>query len=133
LISNELTLPQALGRAIGHYFAEGIELSGGEWQRLALARAFLRRAPIIALDEPISFMDSWAEANWLERFCDLARGRTTMLITHRFTTAMHAHLIYVMQGGEVVEFGSHDELVAADGIYAQSWNAQMGARSPIHA
>ena len=124
-------LPRGYDTLLGRHFADGVELSGGEWQRLALARAFLRRAPIIALDEPTSFMDSWAEADWLERFGDLARGRTAMLITHRFTTAMRAHLIYVMQGGGVVESGSHDELVAADGIYAQSWNAQMRATSSV--
>jgi ATP-binding cassette subfamily B protein len=115
---------------LGRHFADGAELSAGEWQRVALARAFLRRAPVIALDEPTSFMDSWAEAEWLDRFCALARGRTAMLITHRFTTAMRAHLIYVMQDGGVVEFGSHDELVAANGVYARSWNAQMRAAGP---
>jgi ATP-binding cassette subfamily B protein len=74
-------------------------------------------------------MDSWAEAEWLERFCVLARERTALLITHRFTTAMRAHVIYVMHDGQIVESGSHERLVAAGGLYAQSWNAQMRAAS----
>jgi ATP-binding cassette subfamily B protein len=76
-------------------------------------------------------MDSWAEAEWLERFSALAQNRTSLLVTHRFTTAMRAHLIYVMQQGQVVECGSHDQLVRRDGLYAQSWNAQMRATSPL--
>jgi ATP-binding cassette, subfamily B, bacterial len=122
-------LPRGYDTLLGRHFAKGAELSAGEWQRFALARAFFRHSPIIALDEPTSFMDSWAEADWLNRFCELAENRTAMLITHRFTTAMRAHLIYVMDGGEVVESGSHDELVAAGGLYAQSWNAQVRTRS----
>jgi ATP-binding cassette, subfamily B, bacterial len=120
-------LPKGYDTLLGRHFANGAELSSGEWQRFALARAFLRRAPVIVLDEPTSFMDSWAEADWLGRFSELARERTSMLITHRFTTAMRAHVIYVMQDGRVVEQGRHDELVAAGGLYAQSWNAQMRA------
>ncbi|MBP1711179.1 MAG: transporter related protein, partial [Deltaproteobacteria bacterium] len=65
-------------------------MSGGEWQRLALARAFLRQAQLIILDEPTSSMDSWAEADWLARFRQLVAGRTALIITHRFTTAMQA-------------------------------------------
>lgn len=122
-------LPRGYDTLLGRHFANGTELSAGEWQRFALARACLRRSPIIALDEPTSFMDSWAEADWLDRFCSLAHERTTILITHRFTTAMRAHLIYVMHSGQVVEHGSHDQLVAAGGLYAQSWNAQMRAGS----
>jgi ATP-binding cassette subfamily B protein len=100
-------------------------LSGGEWQRLALARAFLRQAPIILLDEPTSAMDSWAEAEWLEKFRTLARGRTAVIITHRFTTAMRADIIHVMQEGRIVESGRHDELLARGGIYCASWSAQV--------
>jgi ATP-binding cassette, subfamily B, bacterial len=99
-------------------------LSVGEWQRVALARAFLRRSPVIVLDEPTSAMDPWAEADWLARFRRLAAGRTALVITHRFTTAMHADVIHVMDGGRVVESGSHDELVEAGGLYSQSWLTQ---------
>ena len=72
------------------------ELSAGEWQRISLARAFLRHAPILVLDEPTSAMDPWAEADWLRRFRRLAASRTAVVITHRFTTAMIADTIYVM-------------------------------------
>ena len=91
---------------------------------MALARAFMRQAPIIVLDEPTSFMDSWAELDWLDRFRTLATGRTTLIITHRFTTAMRADEIHVMNNGQIVESGSHDELLARGGLYAQSWEAQ---------
>jgi len=122
-------LPQGYDTLLGKWFAGGTDLSVGEWQRVALARAFLRRAPIIILDEPTSAMDSWAEAAWMERFAALADGRTALLITHRFTTAMRADLIYVMEEGRIVERGSHDELLALGGRYAASWQAQMrGAR-----
>ncbi len=97
----------------------------GEWQRVALARAFLRRASIIVLDEPTSMMDSWAEADWLARFRALAAGRTAIIVTHRFTTAMQADVIHVVEAGRIVECGRHDELVALGGRYAQSWTMQM--------
>lgn len=109
-----------LGKMFG-----GAELSGGEWQRVALARAFLRDSPIIILDEPTSAMDSWAEADWLDRFSTLTKERTTVLITHRFTTAMRADIIHVMDRGEIVESGSHSQLLALNGRYATSWNRQM--------
>jgi ATP-binding cassette subfamily B protein len=124
-------LPHGYETLLGRHFGNGVELSAGEWQRLALARAFLRQAPVLVLDEPTNFMDSWAEADWLERFATLAQGRTAVLITHRFTTAMRAHVIYVVRDGQVVEHGSHDELVARDGLYAQSWNRQMRAGTPL--
>lgn len=118
-------LPDGYDTSLGIWFAGGLELSVGQWQRLALARAYLRQAPVIVLDEPTSAMDPWAERVWLERFQKLARGRTTLLITHRFTTAMHADVIHVMDRGEILESGSHEQLMAQDGLYAQSWNAQM--------
>ena len=118
-------LPQGYDTPLGKWFANGVELSAGEWQRLALARAFFRQAPILLLDEPTSAMDPWAEAEWLERFLELAEGRTTLMITHRFTTAMRADVIHVMEEGSIVESGSHEELLRKDGRYAASWAAQM--------
>ena len=109
---------------LGRWFPGGIELSVGEWQRIALARAFLRLAPIIILDEPTSALDPWAEADWLERFRQLALGRTSIIITHRFTTAMHADVIHVMDRGRIVESGSHQRLLALGGLYAESWSRQ---------
>jgi ATP-binding cassette subfamily B protein len=124
-------LPHGYDTQLGKWFADGAELSGGEWQRVALARAFLRRAQIILLDEPTSFMDSWAEADWFERLRRLASGRTAVIITHRFTIAMRADIIHVMHEGQIVESGSHDKLLARDGLYAQSWHAQMQANSNV--
>ncbi len=129
-IHDKLTrLPQGYDSMLGKWFPGGTDLSGGEWQRLALARAFLRQAPIMVLDEPTSAMDPWAEFDWLERFRVMAQGRTAIVITHRFTLAMRADIIHVMRAGQIVESGSHDQLIAQDGLYAQSWRSQMQASS----
>ena len=119
------SLPRGYDTVLGRWFATGTELSGGEWQRVALARAFLRRAPLVILDEPTSFMDSWAENDWLRRFRRVVEGRTALVITHRFTTAMQADVIHVMDSGNIVESGTHAELVHQGGHYAASWAAQM--------
>jgi ATP-binding cassette, subfamily B, bacterial len=110
---------------LGKLFPDGHDLSGGQWQRLALARAFFRRAQVIILDEPTSAMDPWAEHDWLERFRSLASGRTAIVITHRFTLAMRADIIHVMRAGQIVESGNHEELLILDGLYAESWKSQM--------
>jgi len=120
-------LPDGYRTLLGKWFAGGVELSTGEWQRLALARAFMRASRVILLDEPTSAMDSWAEYDWIHRFRALATGRTAIIVTHRFTTAMQADVIYVMDEGRVSEFGSHEELLRRGGAYAQSWRAQMRA------
>jgi ATP-binding cassette subfamily B protein len=118
-------LKQGYETLLGKWFEGGTDLSVGEWQRLSLARAFLRRGTIIVLDEPTSSMDPWAEADWLARMRRLAAGCTAILITHRFTTAAHADIIYVMDQGRIVEYGSHQELLAQGGRYASSWREQM--------
>lgn len=123
-------LPEKLDTLLGKHFAAGAELSVGEWQRIALARAFVRRAPIILLDEPTSSMDPWAEAEWFDRFRALVVERTAVIVTHRFTTAMRADVIHVMEGGRVVESGSHADLLARQGAYAQAWARQMEAAAP---
>ena len=118
-------LPLGYDTLLSKWFAGGAELSVGEWQRVALARAFFRDASIVLLDEPTSAMDSWAEAEWLDRFRALVEGRTALIVTHRFTTAMRADVIHVMHAGALVESGTHAELLARGGRYATSWRAQM--------
>ncbi len=122
-------LPEGYDNLLGKWFKGGTELSVGEWQRIALSRAFLREAPIIILDEPTSAMDPWAEDDWLDRFRRLARGRTALIITHRFTTAMRADVIHVMTEGRIVESGRHLELLNRGGLYAESWTAQIEAEA----
>ncbi len=117
-------LPHGLEAHLGKYFIDGAELSMGEWQRIGLARAYFRGASIVVLDEPTSAMDPWAEIEWGERFREFAVGRIGILITHRFTTAMFANVIHVMDGGRIVESGTHASLLRAGGLYARGWAAQ---------
>lgn len=119
-------LPNGYETQLGHWFEGGTDLSGGQWQRIALARAYYRDAPVVILDEPTSAMDSWAENRWLQSFGRLVdEGRTAFIITHRFTTAMHADVIHVMHDGEIIESGTHEELLNQEGHYATSWRAQV--------
>ena len=118
-------LPEGYDSLLGKWFVEGTEISLGEWKRICLARTFFRRAPIVLLDEPTAGMDSWTEAKWIEGFCRDSENRTAVIVTHRFTTAMRADLIYVMQHGQIVESGSHEQLLAKNGEYAQSWRQQV--------
>ncbi|MEM7334552.1 MAG: ABC transporter ATP-binding protein [Chloroflexota bacterium] len=106
-----------LGRMFGEY-----NLSGGQWQRLAIARAFARDASLLILDEPTSNMDAKAEFRLFSRFRDLAKGRTTILISHRFSTVSIADRILVMENGRIIESGSHQALVELGGTYAQLYD-----------
>ena len=120
-----MSLPKGYETVLGKWFG-GEDLSGGQWQRLALARALVRdTASLIILDEPTSAMDAWAETNWLNGIREVVGNRTLIMITHRFTTAMHADLIYVLHNQAIVEQGTHSELIASNGRYAESWHAQM--------
>jgi ATP-binding cassette subfamily B protein len=123
-------LPQQYATLLGKLFPEGVQLSGGEWQRLALARAFFRQGQVLVLDEPTSLMDLWTEVAWFDRLRQLAQGRTTLLITHRFMTAMRADLIYVLDRGRIVESGTHAELLALQGLYASAWHDQWRSETP---
>ena len=116
-------LPSAEETMLGPWFG-GTELSHGEWQRIALSRAFLRDADIVLLDEPTSAMDSWAEAEWLSAFKKHVVDRTTIIITHRLTTARHADLIHVLNDRKIAESGTHDQLLARGGRYATAWKFQ---------
>lgn len=119
------SLPQGLETQLGKWFREGVELSGGQWQAVALARSFMREgADILVLDEPTAALDAQAEHAVFERFRALTKGRTTFLISHRFPTVRMADRIVVLDGGRVVEDGTHESLVAAGGRYAQLFALQ---------
>ena len=117
-------LPQRYESVLGKQFPNGTELSGGEWQRIAMARAYYRRTPLVILDEPTSQMDSWAESDWFARFHELVRGGTALVVTHRLSIARRADIIHVMESGRIVESGTHDELLTLGARYAESWAAQ---------
>jgi ATP-binding cassette subfamily B protein len=105
-------------------FTDGTDLSGGQWQRLALARAFYRDAPVVILDEPTAALDPQAEADLYARIRELFAGRTVLLISHRFGSVRHCDRIYVLAGGRVVEQGDHDSLMDADTSYARLFRLQ---------
>jgi ATP-binding cassette subfamily B protein len=117
-------LPSGYDTILGPRFHGGRELSLGEWQKVALARAFLRGAPIIALDEPTSFLDAQAEADLFSRICEMREGRSVILISHRFSTVKSADIIYVIDKGRVIESGSHERLMRLNGRYAGLFRLQ---------
>jgi ATP-binding cassette subfamily B protein len=110
-------LPRGYDTLVGRMFGE-YDLSGGQWQRIALARAFARDAALLILDEPSSNLDARAEYQLVSRFRELASGRTTILISHRLSTVSLADRIIVLDRGRVVEEGTHQELLALTGHYA---------------
>lgn len=118
-------LPKKYETLCGKDFEEGCELSGGQWQRLLLAKAYFRKAPILILDEPTSYIDPWAENEWFENLKELVANQIGFIVTHRFTIAMRADIIYVVNEGKIIESGSHNELLKINGFYAESWNSQM--------
>ncbi len=109
---------------LGRRFDEGVDLSGGEWQKIALARAYIRDAQVLILDEPTAALDARAEYEVFLRFSELVAGRTAVLISHRFSTVRMADRIVVLQGGTVVEQGSHEELLAKGGLYEELFAMQ---------
>ena len=122
-------MPKGYEQMLGRRFTDGVELSGGEWQKVAIARAYMRDAQLLILDEPTSALDARAEFQVFQRFTELTKGRMAVLISHRFSTVRMADRILVLHNGELVEAGSHDELLAKNGRYAELFQLQaMGYR-----
>ena len=120
------TLPQGFETPLTRRFEGGVDLSGGEWQKVALARAFVRDAALVILDEPTAALDAEAEYRLFERFRQLVAGKTALLISHRFSTVRMADQILVLEGGRIIEAGSHAELIALGGRYATLFEMQAG-------
>lgn len=117
-------LPQQYEQPLGRRFNNGIELSGGEWQKVALARAYMKEAQLLILDEPTSALDARAEYEVFQRFADLTKGKTAVLISHRFSTVRMADRILVLNKGQLQEIGSHEELLKLGGKYAELFHLQ---------
>ncbi|HVF68960.1 MAG TPA: ABC transporter ATP-binding protein [Xanthomonadales bacterium] len=117
-------LPKGDEQIVGKTFEDGVDLSGGQWQKLALARAFFRDAPILILDEPTSAIDAKAEYEIFERVQKLQRDKTVIIISHRFSTVRNADRIIVLDEGIIVEEGNHTKLMKKNGLYAELFNIQ---------
>jgi len=117
-------LPEGYAQPLGKRFAGGLDLSGGEWQKVALSRAYMREAEILILDEPTAALDAQAEHDVFARFRELSAGRTAVLISHRFSTVRMADRILVLEGGRLLEEGSHAALMARGGRYAELFTLQ---------
>lgn len=117
-------LPEKYRQVLGKRFRGGVELSGGEWQKIALARAYMGHAQLLILDEPTSALDARAENEVFIRFAELMEGRTAVLISHRFSTVRMADRILFLENGSMQEFGTHDELMEKNGKYAKLFKLQ---------
>jgi ATP-binding cassette subfamily B protein len=120
-------LPGGYDQMLGRRFESGVELSGGEWQRVALARAYLRDAQLLVLDEPTAALDAKSELEVFERFAELTTGKMALLISHRFSTVRMADRIVVLEGGRLVEEGTHPQLMALGGRYASMFEMQAAS------
>jgi len=117
-------LPGGYEQQLGRSFGKGVELSGGEWQKVALGRAYMRDAQMLILDEPTAALDARAEYEVFQRFAQLTEGKTSVIISHRFSTVRMADRILVLEGGRLLEIGSHEELIAKEGRYAELFQLQ---------
>ncbi|MDE0462372.1 MAG: ABC transporter ATP-binding protein, partial [Caldilineaceae bacterium] len=123
-------LPQGYDTPLTRRFRGGVDLSGGEWQKVALARAFVRDAALVILDEPTAALDAEAEFRLFERFRQLVAGKTALIISHRFSTVRMADHILVLEEGHITESGSHDDLISLGGRYAELFEMQAGRYRP---
>jgi ATP-binding cassette subfamily B protein len=120
-------LEHGLDQQLGRRFQDGVDLSGGEWQRFALARAHIRDAEILILDEPTAALDPVAEAEVFNKFSDLTEGKIALFISHRFSTVRMADRIVVLENGVVREEGTHEDLIARRGRYADLFELQASS------
>lgn len=120
-------LPEGMEQQLGRRFEGGVDLSGGEWQRMALARAYLRDAQLLILDEPTSALDPRSELEVFQRFSELTRGKMALLISHRFSTVKMADRIVVLSHGVLTEEGTHEELIQRGGLYAEMFEMQAAS------
>jgi len=117
-------LPQGYEQLIGRRFKQGVDLSGGQWQKIAIARAYMRDAQVMILDEPTAALDARAEFEVFQRFKELSDNRTAVLISHRFSSVRMADRILVLAGGRIEASGTHAQLMAQGGRYAELFELQ---------
>ena len=117
-------LPKSYETLLGRTFEDSVDLSGGEWQKLALGRAFMREAQVLILDEPTAALDALAEYEVYKRFAELTADKTTIFISHRFSTVRMAQQILVLENGQLIEEGTHTELMAHNGQYTKMFTTQ---------
>jgi ATP-binding cassette subfamily B protein len=120
-------LPRGYDQMLGRRFENGVDISGGEWQKVALARAYLRNAQILILDEPTAALDARSEFEVFQRFAELTAGKMALFISHRFSTVRSADRIIVLENGKIAEEGSHDQLARLGGRYAEMFEMQASS------
>jgi len=120
-------LPQGFDQVLGSRFEGAVDLSGGEWQKIAIARAYLRDAQLLILDEPTAALDARSEHEVFQRFSELTTGKMSVLISHRFSTVKMADRILVLKNGEIAEQGKHDQLIKTGGAYAEMFELQAAS------
>jgi ATP-binding cassette subfamily B protein len=120
-------LPLKYDQMLGRRFEGGVDLSGGEWQKLALARAYLRDAQVLILDEPTAALDARSEYEVFQKFAELTSGKMALLISHRFSTVRMSDRILVLENGRIAEDGSHDRLMALGGRYSEMFELQAAS------
>jgi len=125
-LANEVVeeMTEGYQQQLGRRFSNGKNLSGGQWQKIALARAYMKNADVIILDEPTSALDARAEYEAFQRFIGLTKGKTSIIISHRFSTVRMADRIIVLKNGKILENGSHSDLMEDDKLYAELFKLQ---------